>query len=125
MGNPHATVFVDDLAALDLAALGPALGRNPIFPAGANVGFAQVRAGGDAIRLRVWERGAGLTLACGSGACATLVNARRRGLVDRSARMILDGGELDITWREDGHVLMAGPAVTTFTGEFDPHDFPD
>jgi len=115
MGNPHATFFVDDLAHLPVASIGPVLERSKIFPERANIGFAQVE-GQDRIRLRVWERGSGLTLACGSGACAALVNAHRRGLVGRRALLVLDGGELLITWREDGHVLMRGPAVTAFAG---------
>jgi diaminopimelate epimerase len=76
------------------------------------------------IRLRVWERGAGLTLACGSGACAALVNANRRGLTNRRARVILDGGALEIEWRDDGHVLMTGPVATAFTGRIDQRAFP-
>ena len=79
----------------------------------------------DRIRLRVWERGAGLTLACGSGACAALVNAHRRGLTGRARHAwIVDGGELEIEWRDDGHVLMTGPVATAFTGEIDLADLP-
>jgi diaminopimelate epimerase len=115
MGNPHATFFVDDLAHVPVESIGPVLEKARIFPDRANIGFAQVESP-ERIRLRVWERGAGLTLACGSGACAALVNAHRRGLADRRAVMVLDGGELLITWREDGHVLMRGPAVTAFAG---------
>jgi diaminopimelate epimerase len=118
MGNPHATLFVADLAAAPVAALGPALERHPLFPDRANIGFAQVLAP-DRIRLRVWERGAGLTLACGSGACAALVNAHRRGLAGRAATMLLDGGTLNIAWRQDDHVIMTGPAVTAFQGTVD------
>ena len=118
MGNPHATFFVDDVDALDVAALGPALERAAIFPQRANIGFAQILAP-DRIRLRLWERGAGLTLACGSGACATLVNAARRGLTGRAARIIADGGMLDMEWRDDGHVLMTGPVATSFSGQID------
>lgn len=118
MGNPHATLFVDDLDHTDVTGLGPRYEHDPIFPERANIGFAQILAP-DRLRLRVWERGAGLTLACGSGACAALVNAHRRGLTGRSARLVLDGGELDITWRDDGHVEMAGPATLVFTGEVD------
>ncbi len=114
MGNPHATFFVDDVEALDIAALGPHLEHDAWFPERANIGFAEIR--GPAIRLRMWERGAGLTLACGSGACAALVNAHRRGLVGRQATVLMDGGPLDITWRADGHVLMTGPVATSFTG---------
>ncbi|UFN49946.1 diaminopimelate epimerase [Roseomonas sp. OT10] len=116
MGNPHATFFVPDLAAIDAGALGPGLEHDPLFPERANIGFAEVL-GPDRILLTVWERGAGLTLACGSGACAALVNAHRRGLTGREATVILPGGELRIAWREsDGHVLMTGPVATAFQG---------
>ena len=118
MGNPHATFFVDDLAAVDIPRLGPILENAPIFPERANVGFAQILAP-DRIRLRVWERGAGLTLACGSGACASLVNAARRNLTGRAATLVLDGGELRIEWRADDHVVMTGPTATSFTGTID------
>ncbi len=124
MGNPHATFFVSDLAAVDVAGLGPGLEHDPLFPDRANIGFAQVLAP-DRLRLRVWERGAGLTLACGSGACAAVVNAHRRGLTGRAATVLLDGGALHIAWREaDGHVLMSGPADTAFTGEVDLAQYP-
>jgi diaminopimelate epimerase len=118
MGNPHATFFVADLSAVDIERIGPSLEHDPIFPQRANIGFVQVLSP-ERIRLRVWERGAGLTLACGSGACATLVNAARRGLTGRRANVIVDGGELEIEWRDDGHVLMTGPVATSFTGEID------
>jgi len=118
MGNPHATFFVADLNTVPIARIGPLLEHDRLFPQRANIGFAQVLDAG-AIRLRVWERGAGLTLACGSGACAALVNAHRRGLTDRRASVILDGGTLEIEWRDDGHVLMTGPVVTAFTGQID------
>ncbi len=123
MGNPHATFFVSHLETLDVAALGPALEHAAMFPQRANVGFAQVLAP-DRIRLRVWERGAGLTRACGSGACAALVNAVRRGLTERGATMLLDGGELLIEWREDDHVLMTGPVATSFTGSIELDGLP-
>ncbi|MDO9710629.1 diaminopimelate epimerase [Paracraurococcus lichenis] len=123
MGNPHATFFVRDLAALDLAAIGPVLEHDPIFPERANIGFVQVLSP-EHIRLAVWERGAGLTLACGSGACAALVNAARRGLTGRRATVTLPGGDLVIEWREDGHVLMTGPVATAFTGEIDLEAYP-
>jgi diaminopimelate epimerase len=116
MGNPHATFFVTDLDAVPIRETGPQLEHDPLFPQRANIGFAQV-IDPETIRLRVWERGAGLTLACGSGACATLVNAHRRGLTHRWAKVVVDGGELDIAWRDDGHVLMAGPVATAFRGE--------
>ncbi len=115
MGNPHATFFVDDLDTIDITAIGPGLENAAIFPNRANIGFAQI-VSHEEIRLRVWERGAGLTLACGSGACATVVNAARRGLTGRRVRVTVDGGELEIQWREDGHVLMTGPATTAFRG---------
>jgi diaminopimelate epimerase len=118
MGNPHATFFVPDLNAIPIAGIGPRLEHDPLFPERANIGFVQVLAP-DRIRLRVWERGAGLTLACGSGACAALVNAARRGLTAREATVVVDGGELTITWRDDNHVLMTGPVATVFTGEID------
>jgi diaminopimelate epimerase len=118
MGNPHATFFVDDLTDTDIPRLGPILEHAPIFPERANIGFAQILAP-DRIRVRVWERTAGLTLACGSGACATLVNAARRGLTGRHATIVVDGGELGIAWREDGHVLMTGPTTLAYRGEID------
>jgi diaminopimelate epimerase len=95
---------------------GPAIERHPLFPEHVNVGFAQIKAP-DHIRLKVWERGAGLTKACGTGACAALVAAARRGLTGRSATLELDGGELFIEWRDDGHVIMTGPAAVDFAGE--------
>ena len=113
MGNPHATLFVPDPSVA--GQLGPALETDPLFPERANIGFAQVLAPGR-IRLQVWERGAGLTLACGSGACAAVVNAHRRGLTGRRVAVEMDGGVLDIEWTPAGRVLMAGPAVTSFRG---------
>jgi len=136
MGNPHATFFVPDADAVDLAALGRVLEHDMLFPERANIGVATVGAPGNAprnvagpdserIRLRVWERGAGITRACGSGACAALVAAHRRGLTGRHATVVLDGGELEILWRDDdendaaGHVIMTGPATLVFEGSFD------
>src|SRR5260370_36877026 len=100
IGNPHAAFFVDHVDTVDLEALGPALEYHPIFPERANIGIAEI---GDrrSIRLRVWERGAGITPACGTGACAALVAAHRRGLTERRADVELDGGTLDIASRED------------------------
>jgi len=115
MGNPHATFFVPDLAAVPIERIGPALEHAALFPERANIGFVQVLAP-DRLRLRVWERGTGLTLACGSGACAALVNAARRGLAQRRASVQVDGGALVIEWRADGHVLMTGPFATAFRG---------
>jgi diaminopimelate epimerase len=120
MGNPHCIFFVDNVEAYDLARLGPMLEHHPMFPERANISLAQVN-GPDAIRLRVWERGAGLTLACGTAACAVVVAAARRGLADRRADVTLDGGTLSIEWREsDDHVLMTGPVALSFTGSFSP-----
>ena len=119
VGNPHATFFVEDLDAIPVAEIGPKLEHDPIFPDRANIGFAQVLAP-DHIRVVIWERGAGLTLACGSGACATIVNAVRRGLTGRRATVSMPGGDLTMEWREsDGHVLMTGPVATAFTGALD------
>jgi diaminopimelate epimerase len=115
MGNPHATFFVDSLDHLPLPIIGPKLETHKTFPARANIGFAVVEAP-DRIRLKVWERGAGLTLACGSGACAALVNAHRRGLTGSQASVEMDGGTLLIRW--EGHVFMRGPAVTAYIGEW-------
>ena len=123
MGNPHATFFVTDVETLPVAELGPRLEHDKLFPQRANIGFAEIRAP-DRMRLRVWERGAGLTLACGSGACAAVVNAHRRGLAYRCVVVQMDGGELEIEWREDGHVLMTGPVATSFTGELDLASYP-
>jgi diaminopimelate epimerase len=119
IGNPHATFFVDDAEAIDLAALGPGLENDALFPARANIGVATVRDRGT-IRFRVWERGAGITRACGSGACAAVVAAHRRGLVDDRVTVALDGGELVIAWAGEGPVLMSGPASLSFEGTFDP-----
>ncbi len=118
MGNPHATFFVDNLATVSLADLGPKLEHDPFFPERANIGVAQ-RVGEGRLRLRVWERGAGLTLACGSGACAAVVAASRRGLVDRKAEVILEQGSLAIEWLRDDHVLMTGGIAVAFKGELD------
>jgi diaminopimelate epimerase len=119
MGNPHATFFVADAEAIDLATLGPRLERDPLFPERANIGVAQVLSP-TRLRFRVWERGAGITIACGSGACAALVGAARRGLTGRKAEVVLDGGSLEIDWREDGHVFMTGPVAVSFSGTLDP-----
>ncbi len=109
MGNPHAVFFVNDIDAIDIPTVGPLVEWHPMFPEGVNVGFAQI-IDKQTIRLRVWERGAGLTKACGTGACAALVCAARLNKTGRKAKMILDGGELIIEWREtDDRVLMTGP----------------
>jgi diaminopimelate epimerase len=119
MGNPHAIFFVPDAAAIDLTALGPKIEHHPLFPERANVSFAEVPAR-DRIILRVWERGAGATLACGSAACAALVAGARAGLTDRRATVALPGGELIIHWRtKDDHVLMSGPVEFEFRTRLD------
>jgi diaminopimelate epimerase len=124
MGNPHLTFFVEDVSGIDMQREGPRFEQDPLLPERANVGFAQIT-GEARLRLRVWERGAGLTLACGSGACAALVNASRRGLLAREADVELDGGTLHIVWREsDDHVLMTGPVATAFHGEVELSDYP-
>ena len=116
MGNPHVVFFVPDAEAAPVRQVGPMIERHPLFPEGVNVGFLQVRAA-DQLRLRVWERGAGQTLACGTGACAALVAAVRRGRAMRAADVELDGGVLRIEWREaDDHVLMTGDVQLEFTG---------
>ena len=113
MGNPHAVFFVEDVDAYDLGRFGPLLENHPIFPERANISLARVAAP-DRIRLRVWERGVGLTLACGSAACAALVAAARRGLCGRSARVTLPGGDLDVEWTDDDHVILAGAVEWEF-----------
>jgi diaminopimelate epimerase len=118
IGNPHCVVFVPDAAAVAIGKLGPAIENHPWFPARANAVFAEKR--GETLRVRVWERGSGVTLACGTGACAAVVAAARRELVDRRSGVVMDGGTLDIEWREsDGHVLMTGPVALSFRGETD------
>jgi diaminopimelate epimerase len=118
VGNPHVVFFVDDAAAVPLAELGPKIEFDPLFPERTNVDVAEIVGPGE-IRLRVWERGAGITRACGSGACAALVAASRRGLARRRATVALDGGPLVIEWRPDGNVVMTGPVATSFTGVLD------
>ena len=115
MGNPHAVFFVEDADAVPLAEIGPTLEHHPMFPELANIEFATV-CSRSRIRMRVWERGAGITQACGSGACAVLVAAARRGLAEHRADVILDGGTLTIEWTEAGRVLMTGPTATSFSG---------
>ncbi len=123
MGNPHAVFFVEDPYAFNLEQIGPLLENHPIFPDRANIELAAVRAP-DHIVLRVWERGAGITQACGSGACAALVAAVRRELSARKATVSLPGGDLTIEWREsDGHVLMTGPVAFEWEGTLAPSLF--
>jgi diaminopimelate epimerase len=115
MGNPHCVVFLDDVASLPLAALGPRLEHHPFFPRRVNTEFIRV-AGPDVLEMRVWERGAGETLACGTGACAAAVAAARTGRTGRRVRVSLPGGVLDIDWQSDDHVRMTGDAVDVFDG---------
>lgn len=115
MGNPHATFFVEDPDAVELQTLGPDLEHDPLFPERANIGVGTVT-GPDRIRLRVWERGVGETLACGTGACAAAVAAHRRGLTGRRVTVALTGGPLELDWRDDGRVFMTGPVATSFNG---------
>jgi len=122
MGNPHCVFFVPDISAVDVATWGASVEHDPLFPKATNVEFAEVRTKGE-IRMRVWERGTGITLACGSGACATAVAAHQRGLTDRQVRMELDGGWMTLDWREDG-VWMTGPTTHVFDGVF-TQDFLD
>ena len=120
MGNPHAIFWVDDVMAYDLGKIGPMLENHPIFPERANISLAQVRAR-DHIVVRTWERGAGLTRACGSAACAAAVAAARLRRADRAVTVTLPGGDLRIEWRErDDHVLMTGPVAYEREGIFDP-----
>ena len=118
VGNPHAVFFVDDTDAVQLERLGPIIEHDPLFPSRVNVNVASL-AGPDHLRLRVWERGAGLTRACGTGACATAVAAIRRGLVASPVRITLPGGDLVIAWELGGTILMSGPAAESFRGMFD------
>lgn len=118
VGNPHAVFFVEDVLAVDLETHGPKLEHDPLFPERANIEAVQVLSP-DRLRVRVWERGVGITRACGTGACAALVAAHRRGLTGRRATIMLDGGALHIEWRDDNHVLLSGPVARSFAGEVD------
>ena len=118
MGNPHAVTFEEQAADNSFYVLGPAVERNEFFPERTNVEFTSVEAR-DFLRVRVWERGSGETMACGSGACGTLVAAVVEGLADRKAKVALPGGVLTIEWNEeDNHVYMTGPAEAVFSGEY-------
>lgn len=117
MGNPHCILFVDDIADTNLSVIGPAIETNSIFPRKINVEFVQV-INKQKVRMRVWERGAGITMACGTGACATVVATVLNGKTDRQAIVELDGGELFIEWGLDNHIYMSGPAIEVFRGEY-------
>lgn len=119
MGNPHAVFFVEDADAVDLEKWGPIAETDPLFPEKANISIASKMANGD-IRLRVWERGAGITLACGSAACATMVAANQRGIAGKEATLHLNGGPLDMRIGDKGHVFMGGPIATSYRGVLGP-----
>lgn len=119
MGNPHCVAFVDDVDNVPIGELGPAVENHELFPNKTNAEFATVVDRGS-IEMRVWERGAGVTLACGTGACATGVAAALNDLADREVRISLLGGDLFIEWAEDNHVFLTGPAAETFSGEVNP-----
>ncbi|MBR5913271.1 MAG: diaminopimelate epimerase [Selenomonadaceae bacterium] len=118
MGNPHCIIFVDDVSKINLAEIGSKIECHEIFPKHTNVEFVQV-IGENKLRMRVWERGSGITLACGTGACAVAVAANLNKLAEKSSEVILDGGTLQIDWRTDNHVLMTGAAKKVFVGNFD------
>jgi len=122
VGNPHAVFFVPDTDAVELERLGPEIEYDAIFPNRVNVNVAQI-VSRKAILLRVWERGVGLTRACGTGACATAVAAMKRGLTDRKVEVTLPGGTLTIEWTAEDRIIMTGPATESFRGTFDPADF--
>ena len=122
VGNPHVIFFVPDCDAVDLGTIGPVIEHDPMFPERINVNVAHV-VGPDHLKLRVWERGAGLTQACGTGACATAVAAIRRGLVGNRVKVSLPGGDLQIDWKPGGTILMTGPATHVFTAEAELSSF--
>jgi diaminopimelate epimerase len=125
MGNPHAIFWVDDPNAYDLATIGPALEHDPLFPERANITLAAIPSR-ERLLIRTWERGAGLTQACGSAACAAAVAAARLGRAERRVTVVLPGGELAIEWRTgDDHVLMTGPVAYEHKGRFDVAVFAD
>ena len=119
IGNPHMVFFVEDAETIDLGTLGPELENHPLYPERANVEVVSLL-GPDKVRMRVWERSAGITQACGSGACAVSVAANRRGLTGRKVEVVLDGGPLIIEWLDNGRVLMTGPTAISFEGRLDP-----
>lgn len=121
MGNPHCVVFVDDINAVDLEKIGSKFETHKFFPRKTNTEFVQV-VGENKLRMRVWERGSGITLACGTGACATAVAANLNGLAGKKSTVILDGGELEIDWRNNNHIFMTGAAEKVYSGEF---NFPE
>ncbi|ALE16018.1 Diaminopimelate epimerase [Altererythrobacter epoxidivorans] len=122
VGNPHVIFFTDDTDVVELDVLGPEIEHDPLFPDRINVNVATIEDRTN-IRLRVWERGVGLTRACGTGACATAIAAMRRGLVERNVTVALPGGPLQIEWTKDNRILMTGPATLSFVGTFEWSDF--
>lgn len=118
MGNPHFVIFVDDIKSVNLSEIGPVLENHPAFPNRTNVEFAQV-IGKNKIRMRVWERGSGITQACGTGACATAVAAIITGRSERDVEIVMDGGPLTINWDKNNHVYMTGEAIKVFEGEIE------
>lgn len=119
MGNPHCVIFTNDMASVNLSAVGPLLEYHPLFPERANIEFAEILPEGK-IRMRVWERGSGITQACGTGACATAVAAVLTGKAGRTSQIVMDGGTLLVEWNEkDNHVYMTGPAAKVFEGEIE------
>ena len=122
IGNPHMVFFVEDVASINLSIHGPKLENHPLFPKRTNVEIASI-IGPDKIRMRVWERGAGITPACGSGACAVGVAAHLRGLTSRKIEVFLDGGPLAVEWTEDDRVIMTGPVAIVFKGNLDLNKF--
>lgn len=117
MGNPHCIVFVEDITTIDLSLIGPKIETHPAFPKKTNVEFVQVL-NKQRLRMRVWERGAGVTMACGTGTCATLVAAVLNNKTDRQATVEVDGGELFIEWDSNNHIYMSGPAIEVFRGKY-------
>jgi diaminopimelate epimerase len=116
IGNPHFVIFVEDVSKVDLATVGPEIENNPLFPDRTNVEFVEVK-DKETLRMRVWERGSGITMACGTGACATLAVSAARGRTGREATVKMDGGDLRILWDSDNHIQMTGDAVTVFEGD--------
>ncbi|MBX6378093.1 MAG: diaminopimelate epimerase, partial [Clostridia bacterium] len=119
VGNPHFVILTQDVESVDVPLWGPRLERHPVFPQRANVEFVQVL-GPSEVRMRVWERGSGITLACGTGACAAAVVAAASGRTGRRVVVHLDGGDLEVEWRDDDHVTLTGPVVEVFRGVYDP-----
>ena len=118
MGNPHFVIFVPDVMQIPLTEIGPKLEHHPLFPERCNIEFAQICTDGS-IRMRVWERGSGITMACGTGACATAVAAALNRKAGRSSDIRMDGGVLHIDWKDNNHIFMTGPATTVFEGEIE------